>query len=337
MYHFRPFLNSDPPRLAEIWNSQPPQRGLARPVSAALLEQLAFSKMNFDRNGLIVALGDERPVGFVHAAFGPTEDESRLSTELGVIAMLMVKPSAGGVLPSAGGDDEAAERATLADELLARGEDYLRGSGAKVLYAGGIRPLNLFYLGFYGGSELPGILDSSGSWQAFYSEHGYREIDRVVVLHADLSRFRPTVSRQQMQLRRRLTIEVSYDPPATSWWEATTVGGLDRMRFELVPRGGLPTDQCPAATATFWNLEPLAGCWGIRAAGLLDIDVAPAWRRQGMATYLLGEALRQLHAEGIMLVEAQTMAHNTASLAMYHRLGFAEVDQGAVLRKETSA
>ncbi len=327
MYSFRPFLNSDPPHLAAIWNSQPPQRGLAQPVSAAILDQFVLSKLGFDREGLIVAVRDGRPVGFVHAAFGPTDDETQISTELGVIAMLMVRHGADGP------DD----RPAVARELLARGEEYLRGQGAKVLYAGGIKPLDLFYLGLYGGSEMPGILDSSDELQSLFLEHDYREIDRVVVLDCDLSRFRPPVNRQQLQLRRRWVIEVSYDPPAASWWDASTLGVLDRMRFELLPRGGQSSGAGAAASATFWNLEPLASCWGVRAAGLIDVEVAADHRQQGFATCLVAESLRMLHAEGTTLVEAQTMAHNTAALAMYARLGFVEVDQGAVLRKEASA
>jgi len=46
----------------------------------------------------------------------------------------------------------------VADELLLRSEAYLQDRGSKIIYGGGIRPLNAYYLGLYGGSELPGIL-----------------------------------------------------------------------------------------------------------------------------------------------------------------------------------
>ncbi len=55
MTYFRPFRNSDPPLLADVWRSQPSQRGLMQPMSAALLEQLVLSKPVFEREGLIVA------------------------------------------------------------------------------------------------------------------------------------------------------------------------------------------------------------------------------------------------------------------------------------------
>ena len=48
----------------------------------------------------------------------------------------------------------------LGEQLLAASEDYLRQRGAKLLYAGCVKPLNPFYRGLYGGSEMPGTLVS---------------------------------------------------------------------------------------------------------------------------------------------------------------------------------
>ena len=90
VHQFRAFRNSDPPLVAAIWCSQRPQRGLAQPMSAAQLEQAVFSKLHFDRHGLIVATHGDLPCGFAHAGFGPTADETGVSTEVGVVSMLMV-------------------------------------------------------------------------------------------------------------------------------------------------------------------------------------------------------------------------------------------------------
>ena len=103
VYHFRPFRNSDPPRLAEIWRSQPPQRGILQPVSAPMLEFAVFSKAHFDRNGLIVAERDGVPVGFAHAGFGPNEDGTGLDKSIGTTHMLMMK--AGDQPPSSACED----------------------------------------------------------------------------------------------------------------------------------------------------------------------------------------------------------------------------------------
>jgi GNAT superfamily N-acetyltransferase len=314
--NYRPFRNGDPPALAEIWRSQPPERGLMQPMSADLFEQMLLAKPYFDNQGLIVALNDGRPVGFVHAAFGPSDDGRRLSTQLGVTCLVMVRLDY--------------QRRGIGAELLARSEAYLRCRGAQMLYAGGIQPLNGFYLGLYGGSELPGVLDSAPRAQYLFESQGYRKIDRVRVLRRDLAGFRAPVDRQQIQIRRRMVVKSTDDPPARTWWEACTWGVLERTRFDLSSRDGEGT----LATATFWSIDPLAHSWGVRASGLIELEVQESQRRQGLATFLLSEAMRQLQLQGTSLVEVQTMQHNAAALQLYHKLGFSQIDQGAVFRKE---
>ena len=50
--------------------------------------------------------------------------------------------------------------------LIEEAERYLRERGAKVVYAGGLFPLNPFYWGIYGGSEGCGVLSGH---QPFHS------------------------------------------------------------------------------------------------------------------------------------------------------------------------
>jgi len=315
--HYRPFRNTDLPALAEIWRSRSLERGLAQPMSAALFEHLVLSKPYFDRHGLIVALDDDRPIGFVHGAFGPSEDEQTVSHEFGVVCMLLVHPDY--------------RNLGIGSELLKRSEAYLRERGAKVLYAGGIRPLNPFYLGLYGGSELPGVLDSDADAQRRYESSGYERIDRCVIMHRDLSTFRPTVDRKQLQLRRTMRMEIVTDPCSRTWWEACTTGGFDRTTFRVLPRDGDDV----LATVTFWNMEARSISWGVYTVGLVDLEVAETHRRQGLATFLLGESFRQLREHQISLVEVQTMERNKAAIALYESLGFNIVDRGVVYRKAT--
>lgn len=316
MISYRAFQNSDPPALADIWRSQPAEHGRLQPMTAALLEQFVFSKPYFDRQGLIVAVDDDRPVGFAHAAFGPSEDERSLSRQLGLTCLIMVHPEY--------------QRRGIGAELLARSEAYLTERGAEVIYGGGIAPLNGFYLGLYGGSELPGVLDSDAGEQRLFCAHGYREIDRIHVLERELAGFRAPVDRQQMQVRRRSSVQSVFDPPPNTWWQACAWCGLERTRFEL----SLRDVGRVVASAAFWSLEPLAGAWGVQAAGLIELEVAPEFRRQGIATFLLSDAFRQLQAQGVSLVQVQTMQRNAPALALYQKLGFQVVEQGAVFRKE---
>jgi ribosomal protein S18 acetylase RimI-like enzyme len=315
VFHFRPFRNSDPPYIAEIWRDQPAQRGVMQPVTSGILEQLVFSKPYFDPQGLIVALSDDKPIGFVHAGFGSNDEHTDIDTSMGTTYQLMLRA------------DRRNEG--LANELLGRAEEYLRSRGAKVLYGGGIRPMNAFYLGLYGGSELPGVLVSDPMLGATCLRNGYREIDRVEIMQLELAAFRPPVARTQRLLRREMSSSEVYGPPSRSRWEAWTMGDFERLRFSLAAGNG------PAlAEVDFWDIEPLSTRWGVATAGMFDLRVTDERRRQGLATFLLVDAFERLRSRGIVLVEAQTMQHNMPALALYTKLGFKKVDQGVVYRKD---
>ena len=317
MYHFRPFRNSDPPLLAEVWNAQPRQRGLAHPIATHQLEDGILSKSYFDRHGLIVAEKEGKLIGFAHAGFGPTDDGSQIDRDFGVTCMVMVRPEE--------------QSSSLGPDLLNQSETYLRSQGAKVLYGGGIRPLNPFYMGHYGGSELPGILASDKWRQDLFRNAGYAEADRVILFQADLSQFRPPMNRQQLLLKRSTHITHQFDPASSPWWTACTLGILEPVRFDLEDK---VKNTGSHAHACFWTMEPLASTWGVRAAGLIELEVAPSQRRRGLATCLLAESFRQIQLQGFSLVEAQAMQSNAPAIALYNKLGFTEIDQGSVLRKE---
>ncbi len=313
---YRTFRNTDPPRLASIWRSRAGQQALAQPLSVDLLEQYVFAKLYFDYQGLILACDDGEAVGFAHAGFGPDDEERAVSTEMGTTCLVLTRPDSPSTDVAAG--------------LLQRSEAYLRRQGAKVIYGGGIRPLNAFYFGLYGGSEMPGVLDTDRVAQEAYLARGYEEIDRTLVLRRDLATFEATVDRRQMQIRRQMVVEVAVDPPSRTWWEACILGQFDLTRFALVPRGGGP----PAATATIRTTEFTDTTTPRRVMALIELVVAEAYRRRGLALFLLSEAFRQFTRQGITTVEAQAMQHNVAALGMYHKLNFQQIGQGSVFRKQ---
>lgn len=310
MITFRSFRNSDPPQLAEIWRSQPASRGLVQPMTATLLERHVLSTSLFQPHGLIVAAENARLLGFAHAGFGPTADEQHLSNIVGGTCALMVRPL------------EAPPE--LAGELLNRSEAFLQQSGSQTILAGGVERRGPFYLGLTGGSACSVILNTDPQQQRFFVTHGYEESSRSVVLHCDLARFRPPVDRRQLLIRRRTTVQIIDDPPAVNWWEASALGNCDRTLFELRPRDG----GSPLAAVTLWNMDLLGATWGVRAAGLMGLEVTlDANRRQGLAIYLVAEALRYMHNLGVMVVEAQVEFTNSAARALFPKLGFVEVDQ----------
>ena len=286
-----------------------------QPMSAMLLEQFILSKPYFDPEGLIVALCDGRPVGFAHAGFGPNHEGTAIATEMGTTYLLML--------------ENGANESGLADELFGRSEAYLRDHGATVLYGGGIRPLNGFYLGLYGGSELPGVLDTDAVFGDACRRNDYRAIDRVMIMQRKLSEFRTAVTREQRQLRRTVVSGENYSPQPANWWEACTTGACERLDFYLQT---IDTSQI-LGKVSFWDMEPLSTGWGIPTAGMFDLEVSAEARRKGLASFLLGEAFTRLKSRGIVMVEAQTMQGNTPALAMYGKLGFETIGYGEVFRK----
>lgn len=291
---------------------------MLQPITAPLLEYSVFSKMHFDRQGLIVATKEGQPVGFVHAGFGPSEDGKGIDTSMGTTLMLMLR----------GGEQDE----SLTDDLLLASEEYLRSRGASVFYAGGLKPLNSFYLGLYGGSEIPGVLQSNSLLHEACLRNDYSQSGRVIIQHCDLVRYRPLVNRNVRQWRFKTTVREHCDPCSKDWWEACVWGSHERDRFDLMEKrsGNL------MATASFWDVQPLSMSWGICTAGLCDLYVDPEYRRQGCASLLMNEAFRLLRRRGVSTVEVQTMDSNEAAISFYQALGFAEVDHGVVYRKGVS-
>jgi len=150
LIRYRPFENWDPPGLAEIWRTQRPIRGRIQAVTPQTIEEHVLAKPWFDRHGLIVAEEGERLVGFVHAGFGADCAHCAIDCSEGTTCLLLVAPHE--------------NRPMIAAELLAASENYLRRRGAKQLYAGSQFPLNPFYLGMYGSSDVAGVLASNIGW-----------------------------------------------------------------------------------------------------------------------------------------------------------------------------
>ena len=314
MIEIRAFRNEDPPRLAEVWRAADLGPAAMQPMTTAMLEACVFSKPYFDRQGLLVALDDRRMVGFAHAGFGPDPHHGGIDTCQGTTLLVAVVPHAQ--------SDE------IGDRLLAGCEHYLRGRGATTLLGGGSAAMRSFYLGLYGGSDLPGVLDSSAAVQSVFRRAGYVEQDRVAVLRRALAGYRPPVNRQQLSIRRTTHIRAIDEPARRDWWEAATTTGMALRRYELCGE----RDRV-LASALFWDMQPLASAWGVPAAGLLSVEVGEGRRREGLAHFLLADTFQDLAREGVALVEAQASCSNAAAMMLFSKLGFEAVEHGTVFRR----
>ncbi len=316
MVRFRHFRNTEPPHIAEIWRSQAGQPGLAQPVCVDLLEQHIFGKLYFDYEGLILAVDESgRALGFVHAAFGPAPARQWISPQTGIVAMLRLRPEAYT-------DD-------LAAALVAQAEAYLSARGAQEALGGGVQPCNPFYTGLYGGAELPGVLESDTAFSTALVLRGFRPDHRRLIFRRDLGEWPSPVDRRYHQFRRRLLVQVIVDPPPRDRWEALTSAEFELTRFELVPREGGPR----LASLTIRELALGTACPMQRTAGVVELEVVPACRRQGLAGFLVSESLRILAGQGFQSIEVHTPEDNFAGLGLLQKFGFRQCGQGMVYRK----
>jgi ribosomal protein S18 acetylase RimI-like enzyme len=311
---YRCFRNDDPPKLADVWRSADLGPSAMQPMTSALLEACVFSKPYFDREGLIVAVDDGRVVGFAHAAFGPNGDQESLDTTVGTTLLVVVVPQAG--------------QEAIAAGLLTRCEDYLRRRGATTLLGGGSAGMRSFYLGLYGGADLPGILDSSPGMQEVFHAAGYVAAERIAVLRRPLAGFRPPINRLQLAIRRSTTLHAIDEPARRTWWEAATTTGMALRRYELRAAGG-----DPLGSVLYWDMQPLAAAWGVSAAGLMHVGIEGGRRRQGLAHYLVAESLHDLAAEGVTLAETHVAESNLPATQLFTKLGFEAAARGTLFRK----
>lgn len=288
-----------------------------QPMTPLLWENIVLAKPYFDRAGLIIACDGARPIGFVHAGFGTSEDHAALDTSSGTICQLLTMPHA--------------QQPTTALELLSAGEDYLRKRGAKVMHAGCAYPLNPFYTGLYGSSDVPGVLASDLAARDLFSAGGYIEgPPHKVLLHRTLSNFKPPVTGQMLQVKRKFQATHVGEVMPQNWWDNCVWANAVWQRFHLAARESAE----PVISATFWEIQPLSQGWGVRAVGLISIDDTPEARDAGLTAFLLSESLRMLAEDHVAQFEAQVAADDASLLAILKQLGLTEYDRGALLVKK---
>jgi ribosomal protein S18 acetylase RimI-like enzyme len=312
--HYRTFRNTDPPALADVWNNCFDERGSAPIRSPLVLEYFALAKPYFDPQGLIVALEDDRLIGFVFTGFGSTADQRSVDRSIGVICLLgVLKPF---------------RRQGVGSQLLARGEEYLRSKGATTLFAGPQTPHNPFTFALYGGSKSPGFLDSTVDARPFLEHRGYVAEATQRVLRFSLDQ-PPTIADGRFVTYRQ-RYEILLTPRhGTPWYQECVLGPIELHDYQLRDK----VTGRNVANAGVWEMDTFGQRWNEHAIGLTDFQVAADLRRQGLGKFLLAMMLRHLHEQFFTLVEAQVPADAVPAVGLFQRIGFTQIDVGRRYRK----
>jgi ribosomal protein S18 acetylase RimI-like enzyme len=316
---YRRFRNSDPPQLVEVWNDAFTGRGAVRLHYSSTLERFAFSKLFFDPDGLIVAEEDGRVVGFAHAGFGSTGDGKALDLQAGVVCALAVSPSH--------------RRRGIGTELLKHSESYLHSRGAKRIHAGPMSPLDPFYFGTYGGSQLPGFLESDSATETFLTRRGYQLSKSVRVLQRRLSEPIKVFDARFIKHRQRYELCEDVVSRLGSWWQYNRFNGLEPRVFGLLDKN---TGEY-AAQAVYWEMEDFSLRWNVPAVGVVDWFVRPEVRRQGIGRFLIVHLVRKAQEENLEVMEIQLSSENQAANRLCQGLGFVQVDVGKMYEKSAES
>lgn len=314
MIEVRRFLNSDPPKLVEIWNSQPLGAHLAQPMTVGSMETYVFAKPYFRPETYLVAVDQGSVVGMAHVALARDLAPHAASSSDAYLSMLLV----------AGHSDYAQVSAALLDAA----EALARKSGAAQLIVSGDPPLGPFYFGLAGGSHNLGVPSTLEILRSRLAERGYATLDEYWAMRANIHGFRPSVSRELMQIRRAYSVEANFSPPPLPWLQSCIFMHFERSQFDLIPK----LTSAGAASATFIDLPHYTQLWGVHAAALIGVE-SDADGDAAKSGYLLGEALRQLAETGVGRIETQVAKDDLGGYAMLRTLGFDEVYQAIRLAK----
>jgi ribosomal protein S18 acetylase RimI-like enzyme len=314
---YRPFRNTDPPALAEVWNESLTGRGAYQLRTPVPLDRWLLSKPYFTSDALIVAVDPEQEnkvVGFALCGFGPCEDRTAQDTG-GVVCCVLVRPSH--------------RRRGIGRELLRRSEQWLLDQHADVVVVGSQRPYNPYLFGLYGGANSPGILASEPDADAFLTAMGYQRAEAHLVYQRPLDKPIDVADGRFVGLRRRFDIQVVRPTVSQSWWEECTWGVLEPTEFRLVDK----LSGTPAGRLVNWDLEGFSWRWNKPATGIFDVEIRAHLRRQGLAKFLLASVLRLLQEQFYAVAELQVWADDPAGIGICESLGFQKVDVGYRYRK----
>jgi len=314
MIAYRSFLNTDPPRIRDLWHACQLGRGAADKVTTDAFELVIFGQSYFDRDSCLLAVDGQRVVGMVLAGFGTNQNQSGLDRGRGVICAVLVLPEY--------------RRQGIGRALVERGSQMLRQQGAEQIVAGGAPGSNPFMVGLYGGSQPAGFLTSDPDADPFFRSLGFHELERHDVYTRNLAITRDPMHFRLIQNRRKFQLSIIGEPPVSSWWWATRFGRLDTLRFLLEPKGesGGPA----VAGLTVVGLDLYIPKWRQRSVGVIDLYVPKQYRKQGFAQTLLVEVCKRLKDELVTLIEIHTPSDNDAMKKTLASCSFEAVDQGVV-------
>ena len=196
------------------------------------------------------------------------------------------------------------------------------------MYAGGLFPLNPFYLGNLRRKRgMRGALGASAVSRRA-AERGYQPAGTTVLLEADLSVPEPRDPRSVL-IRRQAQVEFQDDALPADWWQCLALGDFQLMNARLVSR----SDGSLLGHAQAWDMSWFGRGDSHSRIGLISLDVPAAHRRKGYGRFLVSEIFRRAQREPRRAWSpSEPPRRMRRRVAFYASLGFQRVEEATCFR-----
>ncbi len=180
----------------------------------------------------------------------------------------------------------------------------------------------------YGGGDSPGVLASEEMARPFLERRGYEVARTCGIFQKPMERLHFPHDTRFGSLSQRFDVVVAPYTHA-GWWRECVLGPIEAFEYRLQEKN---SNQVIARTS-LWDMSTFTSFWGETCIGLIDLEVKPAYRRQGLAKYLLSQVLRHLRQHPIKSFEVRADLDNQPLLGLLNGLGFLQVESGICFRR----
>jgi len=275
-----------------------------------------------DTRSVMLAIEKDTPVGYIHAAFCPSDDGHSFDYSVGQICFLCVDPS-------------HSDASGVAAALIHAGENYLTGLGARKIFGGSPSPSVPFYTGFYSGGEAVGLLQSDQTVVNAFHAANYQIHQKTVWFHYNLRSNFPSITAEMIGYDAEFDVRINEISKAKTWWEGCLLANgmwIDAVAYSTTfarPVARLRTRITYPDADGF--LAMYGGTW---LASLMELRVHPDFTDKGIQQHLLGKLIRHLTAYNhIVQIEAH-VADDSPLFTLLRHQSWAERGCGCVFVKE---
>ena len=295
MIEIRPFLNTDPPALAEIINRCCKIESV---VSASLLEHAVFSKIYFTHDRLLLAMKGQHLLGFVH--LGSTASDDPTTSTMTISNLLF-------------DEGDLATASALVDAAAAFASD----RGFTKLRIGSSPERAEYYNGISSHFLNVGIPDFQHVLPTLYAI-GFKEITAWVCFECDPNAGKTPFRREHMLYRRSHDVVQVIDPVFNSNAINLVFSHLANSELRLIERH----TNSIIGSLVYASLAHSYPGWPNGGVDVLSYIAECDDTASGVFDYLISELIRQIPDSGLSPLRVHVSETNVAHCDVLSGLGF---------------